>query len=217
MKRLLTTALALALLVSAPVLAQDEEGYIKDLMEVNFFGGGGIPSGDIKDFSDTVGAGTGYNIGLEAGFFVTTSFVAGFNFTFTEFAVDDQANAGGLHHKLYNPNLYAKYYFLGQSDFIPYVKANAGLDFAKFTTLVASSSGPRYREISYDPVFSFGGGVGLFVFTTDFSGLFAEINYHRAVSSNAEATYQDVKYKLDSDIGLIDVHAGIRILIGPGE
>jgi len=217
MKRALTTALTLILLASAGVLAQEEETYVKDLMEVNFFGGGGIPSGDIKDFSDTVGAVTGFNIGLDAGFFVTTSFVAGFNFTFTQFSVEDQANAGGLHHKLYNPNLYAKYYFTGQSDFVPYVKANAGLDFAKFTTLVSSTTGTKYREISYDPVFSFGGGAGLFVFTTDFSGLFAEINYHRALSSDAEAIHQDINYKFDSDLSLIDIHAGIRILIGPGE
>lgn len=214
MKRLLQIAFPLVLLTSAITSAQDQEGYVKDLMEVNFFGGGGVPSGEIKDFSDTVGAKTGYNLGLDAGFFITQSWVAGLNFTYTEFKIDDGANAPGLHHKLYSPNLYLKYYFTGQSDFVPYLKAQGGLAMPKFTTLVGNVGGKRYREMSYDPVFAYGAGAGLFVFTTDFSGIFAEVNYLRAASIDSKATYQGTDYTFNSDLDLIDIHAGIRILIG---
>jgi len=197
--------------------AQDEQGYVKDLMEVNFFGGGGFPSGDIKDFGDTVGANSGLSYGFDAGFFITESWVAGLNFTYTSMSIDDKANAGGLHHKLYSPNLFVKYYFIGQSDFIPYLKASAGIDFPKFATFVDNGSNKLYREISYDPVFSYGGGAGFFYFTTDFSGLFAEVNYHRAQSSGTTADYHGTDYKFDANINIIDIHAGIRILIAPPQ
>jgi outer membrane protein W len=186
-------------------------------MEVNFFGGGGFPSGDIKDFSDTAGAQSGISLGLDAGFFITNNFVGGLNFTYTEMGIDDQAQAGGLHHKIYSPSLYLKYYFIGTSDFLPYVKAHGGLDFPKFATFVNNPTGNRYRELSYDPVFAYGGGLGLFVFTTDYSGLFVEANYHRAQSSGTHADYHGVDYKFNSDINMIDIHAGIRILIAPSQ
>ena len=217
MKRLLLVVAGLLLFCDSSVVAQEEELIVKDVLEANFFGGAGIPNGDIKNFSDTAGASSGYSMGLDAGFFITYSWVAGLSFTYTQFAVDEAAFAGGLHHKLYSPNLYLKYYFTSESDWIPYVKAHAGIDFPKFATFVTNTSGNRYREISYDPVLAFGGGVGLFVYTSDFSGLFFEVNYHRALSSDSKATYQDVEYTFGNDLATIDVHAGIRILIGPSQ
>lgn len=193
--------------------AQEQEGYVKDLMEVSFFGGGGVPSGNIKEFSDSIGAKTGYNFGFDAGFFITKSWVAGLNFTYTALKVDEGVNATGLRHKLYSPNLYLKYYFTNQSNFVPYLKAQGGIAFPKFTTLVANSSGQRYREMSYDAVFSYGAGAGLFFFTTDFSGLFIEGNYYGAASNDTKANYQGTEYSFGSDLNMIDIHAGIRILI----
>ncbi len=217
MKKVLLTA-SLLIVAAAPIAGgQEQEVFVKDLMEVTFFGGGGFPSGDIKEFSDTVGAKAGYSLGLEAGFFATNNLVAGLNFTFTEFQVEDRANATGLHHKLYNPNLYLKYYFTGQSNFVPYLKVHGGLEFAKFATLVGNTAPRRYREISYDPALAFGAGAGLFIFTTDFSGLFAEVNYHHAQSRDSEATHQGPQYVFNSDIDVFNIHAGIRILISPGQ
>lgn len=214
LESIFTVTLVLALISANSVRAQEQEGYVKDLMEVNFFGGGGVPSGDIKEFSDTVGAKFGYDFGFDAGFFITQSWVAGLNFTYTAFKIDDVAKVPGLHHKLYSPNLYLKYYFTGQSDFVPYLKAQGGPVFPKFTTLVGSVGSKRYREMSYDPVFAYGFGAGLFYFTTDFSGLFVEANYLRAESSGSKVNYQGVDYSLGSDLNLIDIHAGVRILIG---
>lgn len=216
MKNTFVTALLLVL-TGAAVSAQEQEGYIKDLMELNFFAGGGIPSGDIKTFSDTAGAKTGLSFGMDAGFFITEKIVAGLNFTYTEMGIDEQTQVSGLNHKIYSPNLYAKYYFLGSSDFVPYVKAHGGVDFPKFATFVDSPAGKRYREISYDPVLAYGGGLGLFMFTTDYGGIFVEANYHRAESSGTKANYHGVDYTFNSDISMIDIHAGVRILIAPPD
>ena len=98
------------------------------------------------------------------------------------------------------------------------MKTSAGLEFAKFTTFVDNPAGRRYREISYDPVFAYGAGAGIFYFISDFSGLFLEANYRAAISdADTEATSQDDIYKFGSDLGRIDIHVGVRILIGPNE
>ncbi len=223
MKKILLTASFLMVVAVTFVSAQEQqgqpvqEGYVKDLMEVNFFGGGGFPSGDIKNFGVSLGAGAGRSFGLEAGFFATNNLVAGLNFSFTKFQIEDKAKAQGLHHKLYSPNLYLKYYFSGQSDFVPYIKAHGGLEFAKFATLIDNTTPKKYREISYDPALAYGVGAGLFYFTTDFSGIFAEINFHHANSDGSRTTYQRPELTFNSNINVIDVHAGVRILISPGQ
>jgi len=60
----------------------------------------------------------------------------------------------------------------------------------------------------------YGIGAGLFVFTTDFSGLYVEANYLRAESSGSKADYNGTEYSFNSDLSQIDIHAGIRILVG---
>ena len=206
------------LLMSGTALAQDEDFFVKDVLEINFYGGAGIPSGSLSDFSDSLGAETGFNYGLDLGYFLTNDLVFGFNFSHTQFSIKNNDRTGKLNHKLYSPNLYLKYYFTGESDFIPYLKGSAGLEFAKFTTFVDNSAGRRYREISYDPVLAYGAGAGFFYFVSDFSGLFLEANYRAAVSAaETEATYQDDIYLFGSELSRIDIHAGVRILIGPNE
>ena len=217
MKNLFLIGLSL-LFISGTALAQDEDFFVKDILELTFYGGAGIPSGSLSDFSDTLGAETGLNYGLDLGYFATNNLVIGFNFSYTQFSIKDSDGTGNLNHKLYSPNLYLKYYFTGESDFVPYLKTSAGLEFAKFTTFVDNSAGRRFREISYDPVFAYGAGAGIFYFVSDFSGLFLEANYRAAVSAaDTEATYQDDIYKFGSDLGRIDIHAGVRILIAPSE
>ena len=217
MKNLYMIGLSL-LLISGTALAQDEDFFVKDVLEVNFYGGAGIPSGSLSDFSDSLGAETGFNYGLDIGYFLTNDLIFGFNFSHTQFSIKNNDRTGKLNHKLYSPNLYLKYYFTGESDFIPYLKGSAGLEFAKFTTFVDNSAGRRYREISYDPVLAYGAGAGFFYFVSDFSGLFLEANYRAAVSAaETEATYQDDIYLFGSELSRIDIHAGVRILIGPKE
>ncbi|MFH1687200.1 MAG: outer membrane beta-barrel protein [bacterium] len=222
MKRL--SALAMALLVLAlhvTALAQDEEEE-RDLLEVCFYGGLGMPTGGISDFHDSLGAKTGWSFGVDMGYFVKYNLVVGVNFVFTQFGVDavnaanEPTEADGTHHRLYNPNLYAKYYFVGESNFEPYVKAHVGIENAKFMTGRVMPT-PHYWATSYDPVLAYGVGAGVFLYSSDYSGLFVEANYHMARSKDAEREYADETLVFGENLAVLDIHAGIRILIGSGD
>lgn len=220
MRRAVTLIFLVALLTFAFNLsasAQDGEEFEKDVLEVNFFGGLGIPTGEITDWSGSLGAKSGFDAGIDIGYFATAQLVVGFNFTFSQFSIDAQDEASGLKHRLYNPNLYVKYYLDLESDWSPYAKAHVGVENPKFTTFVTNPVHDRYRQVSYDPAVAFGLGAGLFYYTSDYSGLFLEVNYHYAATSDAEAAYEGNTYTFDDNLSAIDIHAGIRILIGPAE
>ncbi|UCE25455.1 MAG: hypothetical protein JSU74_05255 [Candidatus Zixiibacteriota bacterium] len=215
---LLSVLILLTLNVSA--LAQDdEEDYERDVLEINFFGGLDAPTGEMLDWKDTLGAKAGFNFGLDLGYFVKEQLVAGFGFRFGQYSIDaadaDLA-AAELKHRLYNPHLYVKYYLMPYSDISPYLKANAGLTFLKFTTWVSNENGDRYRQLSYDPAYSFGIGGGIFLFTADYGGLFVEGNYHHVSGSSVEAEYEGGTYSFDEDISAWDFHLGLRILVSSG-
>jgi len=144
--------------------------------------------------------------------------VVGFDFVYTEFGIDGSSDSTAHKHRLYSPSLYAKYYFDLESDFEPYVKGQLGVENAKFSTAVNHpSAGGRFRELSYDPVLSAGFGVGLFYYTADYSGLFIEANYRWGNTKDVTATYLNQDYIFGETAGLIDLHAGVRLLVGSGE
>lgn len=216
-KLLLLLTLSLLVLLNATAFAQDEE---RDLLELSFWGGMGVPSGDIKDFSDSLGAKSRYSIGGEIGYFFTPDIVVGFSVTYYDFGIDNNPNdtqAEGLTHRLYSPSIYGKYIVPTESDFSPYVKAHVGLDYAKFTTFVTNPAGDRYRQLSYDPSLSYGIGAGLFYFTNDYSGLFAEIDYHMASTSDATHSYEGNDYVFGANTAVLDLRIGLRLLFGSDE
>ena len=217
MKKLLLLTSAIVLLLGSAITAQNEDFEGRDILELAFFGGLTSPAGDIKDLSPTEGAESGMALGMDIGYFLTPRLIVGLNFTYTAMDINEAAGAGDLKYKLYSPNLYAKYVFSGESNFEPYVKAHVGADNPKFATLVSHPDGDRYREISYDPSFAYGAGLGFFYYTSDFSGLYLEANYHMAASSDAEAIYIGDTYQLGANITVLDVHAGVRLLIGSDE
>lgn len=212
-KTLALTLLMLLVIFNLSAVAQDDDEIEKDKAEFTFFGGFGIPSGDLSDWgADSLKPGNGNNIGVEGGFFLTSQIAAGFNFTYTSFSIDsDDVLTADLTHRLYSPSLYLKYYLPTEGDFAPYVKGVVGLDFARFTTSVDDINGSRYRQLSYDPALAYGIGLGAFYYTADYSGFFVEANYRMSQSEDAE--YDSVtKFGLNSTT--IDIHAGFRILIG---
>jgi hypothetical protein len=91
------------------------------------------------------------------------------------------------------------------------------LDNPKFTTFVLNVTQNRYRAISYDPALAFGFGLGVFYFTSDYSGLFLEANYHEVLASSIEAEYNNVIYEFNEDFSTVNINFGIRILIGSGD
>ncbi|UCD63369.1 MAG: outer membrane beta-barrel protein [Candidatus Zixiibacteriota bacterium] len=220
-KSLILLSALLILLLNSVALAQDEEEeWEKDVLELNFYGGIDMPTGVMLEWQDTLGAETGYNFGIDIGYFVSIPFVTGFGFRFSEYEVHNRETdlaAEGLKHRVYNPCLYAKYFLMPTANLTPYVKASAGLTFLKFTTWVTNPNGDRYRQISYDPAFSFGLGGGLFYYTSDYGGFFAEGNYHYVNSASVEAEYEGGAYLFGEDLSSWEIHAGIRILVGSGE
>jgi hypothetical protein len=215
MKKTSLLAVVLCLLLAGPAaLAQEEE---RDIIEVDFFGGLGVPAGGVNDWT-TAGldraAKTGFDVGIDIGYFVTPKVVLGLNFVYTQFSFDNDLEDSNHSHRLYNPNLYVKYLFEGESFWVPYLKAHVGVENPKFSTFVTNTAANRYRELSYDPAFAYGFGAGLFYYTADYSGLYIETNYHAAFTEDSEAEYLDEKYTFNKNISTVDVHVGIRILFG---
>lgn len=205
----------LLLNLSSAVLAEDAEE--KDFMEAAVYGGISAPIGGINNWNDTLAAKSGWDAGIDVGFFFTPSLVLGLGFAYNQFSIDNANEPGQMHHRLYNPSIYAKYYFFSQSRFAPYLKAHAGVDNPKFATLVLDGSLAKYRELSYGPAFAIGGGGGLFFYTSDASGFFVEANIHHAFSTDVTAKYQGQEFTFGSSSTLLDVHAGITALFGSGK
>ena len=210
-------ALTLIIGINTAAFAQDEEEE-RDLLEICFYGGLGSPMGGLGDWKDTLGAKMGYSGGIDFGYFMKPNIVVGFNFMFTQFGVDGPAGLEDASHRLYNPNLYAKYYFSGESDFEPYIKAHVGVENPKFTTPVVTDIGnTRYQSVSYDASLAAGIGLGLFYYRTDYSGLFIEANYHYADTKDAKREYADKVFNFEETTGVLDIYVGIRVLVGSGE
>jgi hypothetical protein len=210
-------ALALVVMLSQPAAAQDDYEFV-DILEINFYGGLGIPVGGIADYQDSLGAKIGPSVGIDIGYFLKPNVVLGFSFMYTQMGHDDIAilEDQGLHHKLYNPNVYLKYYFQGESSLEPYLKAHFGIDHPKFTTFALHQDGDRYRELSFGGSWALGFGGGLFYFTSDWGGLFIEGNYHYVFSEDNTEDYGLEEITFGENVSTIDLHAGIRILFGEG-
>ena len=225
MKKLSALLMLISLLVLLePAAAQDDyEDVIKDYLEVVGSFGVNIPSGALSDWESPagikVGAKTGFGFGGDIGYFLTTNMVLGIHFTYVQYSIDSEVDLPGLNHRFYNPSLYFKYYFFGESNWAPFLKAEIGVDNPKFTTQVQEDGTGRfkYRELSYDPVLSFGGSAGLFRYTSDYSGVFVEANVHYGLSDKSEGTYQSSTYEFGEKSLLIQLQGGIKVFFGPGE
>jgi len=226
--KLFSSLLAMLLLLAlAPgALAQEEEEEIeKDVLEVAVFFGGALPMGGITDWSvevqdigtEKLGTEFGFDAGFDVGYFWTTNFVTGMNFTWYQFTIDGEgAEIESMKHRDFSTSAYAKYYFFGESNLAPYIKGHAGVDVLKYTTRVwdPNVGGYEYRELSYDPVFAFGLGGGLFYYTHDYGGVYAEVNYHTALSEDAGGSYEGGDFTFGENASILDFHAGIKVFFG---
>jgi hypothetical protein len=221
--KLLSSVLGLVMVVglSLSASAQDDVDVSedRDLLEVSFYGGAFIPGGGVTEFGDSLGAKSGWQIGLDVGYFLKPEWVIGINMTYAQLGIDTQDPANTQHHRLYNPMAYVTYYFWGESNMVPYIKGKAGLYNAKFSTAVTSGDGSnlRYRELSYDPALAVGGAIGLFYYTSDYSGLFAEVGYQTAFTKDVKKDFGGITYTFGETTSMIDLHAGIRVFFGSDE
>lgn len=216
-KMSITLAMLLILVMSSNLLAQDDEDESRDLVEVALYTGAAVPTGGLSDWNDSLGAKTGIQVGIDVGYFATPKLIIGLSFAYSQFSIDTQSPAKELNHRFFNPSAYLKYYFASESDLVPYIRVFTGLDNAKFATVVQDQGAPtelNFRELSYDPVFSFGGGVGVFYYTSDYSGLFLEGSYHYGLTKNVNGTFQGTDYPFGVRTGLLNIRLGIKSFFG---
>ena len=184
---------------------------------------GGLTSWTISNEatgSEELGAEFGWNVGFDVGHFLTTSMVLGLNVNYARFGIDsDNPMVATMRHQMIGPAAYLKYYFSGESNLMPYVKGQVGVDIVKFTTRVWDPNivGYEYRELSYHPGLSFSLGGGLFYYTHDYGGLYLEVAYRTALTSDVVSDYEGTEYTFGETASVLDIHAGIKVFFGSDE
>lgn len=196
-------------------VAQEEEEY-RDVAEVLVYGGVSIPGQGVNNFLDTLGAKTGWDVGVSAGLFLTPSLVLGLDFTYAQYGIDTDNDMITLKHRFYNPMLYLKYYFFSESNLVPYVKGTAGLYLPKFTTQITNDDGTnrRLRELSYGPALAVGASAGVMLYIHDYGGLFLEGSYQYAKTDKSDKTLGALTYEFGETTGLLNIHFGVATYFG---
>ena len=207
--------LAMFLIFASAVIAQDEkeEGKWRDF-EVGMNFGLTMPSN--IDWYDTLAAKNGIHFGMSGGYYLSERICLGSYFNYSQMSPEEVSSfdIADQKYRMYNVGMYAKYAFSGESNFEPYIKATAGINFAKFATWV----GPYrtiLREISYDPAFSGGLYLGVSYFTSDYGALFLEVGYHIDKLKNTPAVYGGVEYPFPEDIKYLELNIGVVVFFGP--
>ncbi len=209
-KLILFTLLFLSLAVSAFSHEEEEEKWRN--FEITGFGAFSIPTGAIKDWSDSMGAKTGISFGGAGGYYFSDNLCLGVYFQYSQLGMEIYER----NHRLYDAGAYLKYAFTGESNFEPYLKVSAGALFPKFATWV----GPirtRLRELSYDPGFKGSLSAGLLYYTSDYGGIYIEAGYNYASVKDKEAVYHSEKYFFEDNANYLDIKAGILVFFGPEE
>lgn len=205
--RLLSTLIVLSL-VALSAFAQDDEKWRN--FEVGLHGGLAIPTGDLSDWHDSLGATTGFDISLSGGYYFTNNICAGIYFDYDQFGMDGD---WGLNYRLFKTGAYAKYAFSNESNFEPYFKVTGGISWPKFPTWITVDQN-RLREQSYDPAFGFGGYLGVLWYSAEFGGLYVEAGYQYLMAKDTEADWHGEIYKMPSDINYLQIRSGITVFFG---
>lgn len=220
MRKFLSVLFVLALCslpVSSWAQEQAETDEEKDALEVNFSAGLGLPLGGVKTWNDSLGAKSGFSGSFHFGYFLTSNLVVGGMFTFSQFGIDTSDPTLAQHHRLYYPAAYVKYHFFGSSDFVPFVEANVGADFVKFSTFMYDGVVPKYREAGYTPGLGTGIATGFHYYTSDMGGLYFQLGYHHGFTKNETKLYGGNEYTFGEDLSMFSVNAGIQVFFGSGQ
>jgi hypothetical protein len=214
MKKLVIVGLALALM-TLPIMASADDSAEKDLLEVGFGAGLGIPAGGVTSWNDSLGAKSGFGLGFEVGYFLSPNVTLGFSMKYDQLGRKATAVDPKQHHRIYNPALYLKYHFFGNGNLTPYVSANVGLMFPKFSALVQDQGVTKYRELGYRPGLAVGVGAGAFYYTTDWSGIFIGADFTQGFTKKVSKMYGNDKYTFGENTTLLGIRAGIQVFFEP--
>ncbi len=207
--------LAMFLIFATAAIAQDEEEEGKwRNFEISMNIGLTMPSN--IDWYDTLAAKNGIHFGMSGGYYLSERICLGSYFSYSQMAPEEVSSfdISDQKYKMYNVGLYGKYAFSGESNFEPYVKISAGINFAKFATWVGDFR-TILREISYDPAFSGGLYLGASYFTSDYGALFLEVGYHIDKLKNTPAIYAGETFPFPEDIKYLELNIGVAVFFGP--
>lgn len=206
--------LAMFLIFSSAAIAQDEEDENWRSFEVSIHAGLTMPSN--IDWYDSLAAKNGMHFGAAGGYYLNERFCVGTYFTYSQMSPEEASsfNIGDQKYKMYDVGLYGKYAFTGESNFEPYIKISAGINFAKYATWVGDAR-TTLREISFDPAFSGAGYLGLSYYTSDYGAIFLELGYHLDMLKDSPAIYKDVSYPFPEDIKYLEIRGGVIVFFGP--
>ncbi len=180
--------------------------------EVSVTGGLSMPSGSLKNWNDSMGAKTGFDVGGSGGYFINDRISVGGYFSYVQFPMEKYK----LHYKFYDIGGYAKYAFTGDSKLEPYLKVKAGVEFAKFATWIGPN-GTRLRELSYGAGLAMAIFAGAVYYTSDYGGVFVEAGYNFAKLKNNSVENGGVKYHLKDNINYLNIRAGLSVFFGPEQ
>lgn len=213
MKRTKLFLILFAVLALAAIsYAQNEEKTEEKWRNFEFSAVGGlsIPTGDLKNWNDSMGAKTGIEFGGSGGYYFTDKFCLGTYFSYTQHSME----LYDLHYKTYDVGSYVKYAFTGESNFEPYLKVMAGVNFIKFPTWVTSSAN-RLREVSYNGGISAALGMGLLYYTSDNGGVFLEASFHHTAGKDNKGTHLSEEYYLKDNFNYLQIRGGLTVFFGP--
>ena len=206
-----STLLFLIFAITAFAQEEEQEGKWRNF-EFNGFVGAAMPSGAIKDWSDSMGAKTGLTFGAAGGYYFTEKLCLGAYFQYSQLGMEIYER----NHRLYDAGAYLKYVFVGESNFEPYVKLSAGALFPKFATWVGPA-GTRLRELSYDPGFKGALSAGLIYYTSDYGGVYLEAGYNYGAVKDKKANYHSEEHLFEDNANYLDLKLGIMVFFGPGQ
>jgi hypothetical protein len=212
------------------VLAQEEDEE-RDILETAIYGGVNMPVGGLADYTFenlnngeqiAAGAKAGSVLGIDFGVFLTSDLVIGANLSYAKNSSEEAPGIpyGDLKNRFYSPSLYLKYYFFSESNAIPYLKIHGGIDNPRVLTMVYDQEDGQNKmsELSYGHSFAFGAGGGLFYYTSDYSGLYLEGNFHYGMTKSATGEYMGGSpLELGFNSSSVEIHAGIKVFFSGGE
>jgi len=208
--RLLFALIAL-MAFSFTAYAQDDDEEKWRNFEVGIHTGLSLPSGDLADWNDSLGAKTGFNFSVSGGYYFTGNLATGIYMSYTQ---NGMPGDYGMKYRLVDAGFYAKYAFSNESNFEPYVKLTGGIIWPKFPTWITVDQN-RLREQAYDPAMSFGGYLGMLWYTAEYGGLFLEVGYHNDFTEGTEADWHGEIYKMPSNLNYIEIRTGVTAFFGP--
>jgi len=207
--RLILTLTAV-LLLAIPSFADDDEEKWRNF-EVSLSTGLSIPSGDITDWYDSLGAESGFHIGLAGGYYFTEGFCAGIYFNYSRWGLPGDY---GLNFQNYDVGSYLKYSLVNESNFEPYIKVSGGVVMPKYPTWETADFN-ILREQSYDAGYGFAGFLGITWFTSDFGSIFLELGYHNDLVDGVTANNFGIDYTLEGNTTYLELSTGVTVFFGP--